>query len=99
MKKKSNTLSIFPQINLPKCEEPYFILQNKYLHIYEDRFGATILRDDHALSRIRRVHSFFSIHPLYMGFFLTTAISLATLASQIYLLSKKKLMQQHYYDV
>ena len=92
MKKKSNTLSIFPQKYLPKCEEPYFILQNKYLHIYEDRFGATILRDDHAL-----LHSFFSIHPLYMGFFLTTAISLATLASQIYLLSKKKLM--HYYDV
>ena len=28
---------------------PYFILQNKYLHIYKDSFGAKILRDDSAL--------------------------------------------------
>ena len=34
---------------LHKCEDTYFILQNKYLHIYEDSFGAKILRDDCAL--------------------------------------------------
>ena len=29
---------------------PYFILQNKYLHIYKDSFGAKLLRDDCTLS-------------------------------------------------
>ena len=31
---------------LRKCKDTYFILQNKYLRIYEDSFGAKILRDD-----------------------------------------------------
>ena len=30
---------------LLKCEDTYLILQNKYLHIYEDSFGAKILID------------------------------------------------------
>ena len=29
-----------------KCKDTYFILQNKYLRIYQDSFGAKILRDD-----------------------------------------------------
>ena len=32
-----------------KCKDTYFILQNKYLRIDEDSFGAKILRNDCAL--------------------------------------------------
>ena len=39
-------LSIFAQEYLCKCENTYFILQKKYLCIYEDSFGMKILRDD-----------------------------------------------------
>ena len=42
-------LSIFTQKYLRKCEDSYFILQNKYLHIYDDSLGAKILRDDCAI--------------------------------------------------
>ena len=35
---------------LRKCKYAYFILQNQYLCIYEDSFGAKILRDDCAKS-------------------------------------------------
>ena len=35
---------------LHKCEDNYFILQNKYLRIYEDSFGVKILRDNFALN-------------------------------------------------
>ena len=41
--------SIFAQKYLRKCIDTYFILQNKYIRIYEDSFGgfgAKILRDD-----------------------------------------------------
>ena len=38
--------SIFAQEYLRECEDTYFILQNKYLHIYKQSFGAKILRDD-----------------------------------------------------
>ena len=34
-----SSLSIFAQKYLHKCEDTYFILQNKYLGIYEDTFG------------------------------------------------------------
>ena len=37
---------IFALKYLCECEDTYFILQNKYLRIYEDSFGAKILRDD-----------------------------------------------------
>ena len=40
---------IFAQKYLRKCKDTYFILQNKYIRIYEDSFGgfgAKILRDD-----------------------------------------------------
>ena len=47
---EQSSLSIFAQNYLPKCEDTYFILQNKYLHMYEDSFGANILRDDRALT-------------------------------------------------
>ena len=40
-----SSLSIFTQKYLCKCEDTYFISQNKYLRIYEDSFGAKILRD------------------------------------------------------
>ena len=45
-----SSLSIFAQKYLRKCEITYFTLQNKYLHIYEDTFGAKILRDYCVLS-------------------------------------------------
>ena len=41
--------SIFAQKYLHKCKDTYFILQNKYVRIYEDSFGgfgAKIPRDD-----------------------------------------------------
>ena len=41
-----SSLSIFSQKYLLKCEDTYLILQNKYLHIYEDTFRTKILRDD-----------------------------------------------------
>ena len=44
-----SSLSIFAQKYLRKCEDTYFILQNKYLWIYKDSFGARILKDDCAL--------------------------------------------------
>ena len=40
------SLSIFARKYFHKCEDTYFILQNKYLCIYKDSFGAKILRDD-----------------------------------------------------
>ena len=48
----SLTLSIFPQKYLRIMQRylTYLILQNKYLCIYEDSFGAKILRDNCALS-------------------------------------------------
>ena len=46
-----SSLSIFAQKYLRKCEDTYFILQNKYLSIYKDSFGAKILSDDCSLSR------------------------------------------------
>ena len=42
-----SSLSIFAQKYLRKCEDTYLILQNKYLHIYEDSFGAKMPRDDY----------------------------------------------------
>ena len=45
-----SSLSTFAQKYLPKCKDIYFILQNKHLHIYEDSFGAKIIKDDCALS-------------------------------------------------
>ena len=44
-----SSLSSFAQKYLRKWEETYFILQNKYLRIYKDRFGVKILGDDSAL--------------------------------------------------
>ena len=38
------SLSIFTQKYLRKCKDTYFILQNKFLRIYEDIFGAKIIR-------------------------------------------------------
>ena len=40
------SLTIFAQKYLRKCKDTYFIWRNKkYLHIYEDSFGAKIIRD------------------------------------------------------
>ena len=41
-----SSLSIFVQKDLRKCKDTYFVVQNKYLHIYKDSFGAKIFRDD-----------------------------------------------------
>ena len=38
------------KVYLRKCKNTYFILQNKYLHIYEDSFGAKMLIDDWTLN-------------------------------------------------
>ena len=46
-----SSLIIFTQKYLHKCKDTYFILQNKYLGIYEDSFGTKILRDDCVLSK------------------------------------------------
>ena len=40
-----SSLSIFTQKYLYKCEDTYFILENKYLCIYVDSFGAKIFRE------------------------------------------------------
>ena len=45
-----SSLTIFNQNYLRKCNDTYFIIQNKYLRIYEDSFGTKILRDDCAHS-------------------------------------------------
>ena len=42
---------------LRKCKDTYFILQNKYLHIYEDSFGVKILRDDCTLNNYNKSYS------------------------------------------
>ena len=44
-----SSLSIFTQKYLCKCRDIYLMLQNKYLCIYKDSFGAKILKDDCAL--------------------------------------------------
>ena len=49
-----SSLSIFAKNYLCKCEDTYFILQNKYLGIYEYSFGAKILEDDCILSPIQK---------------------------------------------
>ena len=41
-----SSLGVFAPKHLHKCKNTYFILQNKYLCIYEDSFGAKILIDD-----------------------------------------------------
>ena len=41
-----SSLIIFAQKYIGKCEDTYFILQNKFLCIYKDSLGAKILRDD-----------------------------------------------------
>ena len=48
-KKLQSSLIIFAQRYLCKCKNTYIILQNKYLCIYEDSFGAKILRDNRTL--------------------------------------------------
>ena len=55
-KRENNTLSVqsslssFAQNYLHKCKDTYFILQKKYIHIYEDSFRAKMLRDDCTLT-------------------------------------------------
>ena len=44
VRRAQSSLSIFAQKYLHKCEDTYFILQNKYLCIYKDSFGAKILK-------------------------------------------------------
>ena len=46
---------------LRKCEDTYNILQNKYLCIYEDTFGAKVLRDDFILKKLFFIALFFSM--------------------------------------
>ena len=47
-----SSLIIFAQKYIGKCEDTYFILQNKYLCIYKDSFGlgVKILGDDCSLN-------------------------------------------------
>ena len=55
----------------------YFILQNKYLCIYEDSFGAMIIKDDCALRNMKMKKSF-SKGPDAMS------VSLSCLQSKLY---------------
>ena len=70
---------------LHKCEDTYFILQNKYLRIYEDSFRAKILRDNCALRCIdyqvdHKIHKstyglcFWSSDPLIDRFYINLLI-------------------------
>ena len=43
VRRAQSSLSIFAQKYLHKCEDTYFFLQNKYICIDEDSFGAKIL--------------------------------------------------------
>ena len=64
VRRAQSSLSIFAQKYLHKCEDTYFILQNKYICIDEDSFGVKILGDDciqstsstEILSDPRKVH-------------------------------------------
>ena len=48
---KSATISKYLCLKyLRKCEDTYSISQKKYLHIYEDSFGAKMLTDDCTLA-------------------------------------------------
>ena len=47
---RQSFLSTFTKKYLCKCKDAYFILQNKYVCINEDSFGAKILIDDCAFS-------------------------------------------------
>ena len=49
---RNHLLSIFAQKYICKCKDTYYILQNKYLSIYEDSFGTKIFRYDCALKYI-----------------------------------------------
>ena len=55
-----SSLGVFAPKHLHKCKDTYFILQNKYLRIYEDTFGTQILRDDCTL----KVLNFWTFCPL-----------------------------------
>ena len=57
-----SSLSIFAQKHLCKWEDAYFILQNKYLCINEDSFGAKILEDD-------------CVHTLFIKYFFELGIT------------------------
>ena len=48
---RNHLLSSLTSTYLHKCEDTYFILQNNFLCIYKDSFGAKILSDDCSLSR------------------------------------------------
>ena len=69
-----SSLSIFTQKYLYKCEDTYFILENKYLCIYVDSFGAKIFREVkktfklYAQAQISLFHSEMmnTIRPLYL---------------------------------
>ena len=45
-----SSISFFTQKYLRESEDNNFILQNKYIRIYDDSFGAKVVKDDCALS-------------------------------------------------
>ena len=53
-----SSLSNFTQKYLHKCKDTYFILQNMYLCIYDNSFGAKTLGDDCALSALGPIIDF-----------------------------------------
>ena len=59
-----------------KCKDIYFILQNKYLCIYEDTFGVKILWDDCALRQ--SVRYFHWLH--FLDFFLENCVGILIIA-------------------
>ena len=56
-----SSLGVFAPKHLHKCKNSYFILQNKYLCIYEDSFGAKLHRDDFILKKLFFIALFFSM--------------------------------------
>ena len=65
-----SSLNIFAQKYLHKCKDTYFILQNRYLSIFQDSFGAKLLRDDCDLSSFSFVYFRFRKHNFGIYLFL-----------------------------
>ena len=63
---------------LHKCEDTYYILQNKPLRIYEDSFGAKILRDNCTHRRAKKYIKGKKRFILLFSFFCRSITSLAS---------------------
>ena len=79
VRRAQSSLSIFAQKYLHKCEDPYFFLQNKYICIDEDSFGAKILRDDciQSTSSSTTILKYFQILEKFISMSAMTSIAIS----------------------